>query len=306
MLEQLKYKNHVNEVFEFGKDGIFVDTNELHDYEWNVTKKGNRIASLDYSISKRKLPVVIVCDTEEKGIAARNKLLEVVEKDVLAMKHGKIIIGDYYFKCFVTKSQKKDYLLTKRHMILTLTLTTDFPYWVKESKHSFSTKTAAIDSVISQEDSALTIESGVSVYQIGSTLAIRSVSGGTNLDYNYDHPFDYSAGVNIKEVNNTGFVGTDFRIIIYGACENPSVFIGGHEYNVNCVIGEGEYLTIDSVTKKIFLTATDGTVTNKFNDRSRESYIFEKIPPGRNAVTWEGEFGFDIILLEERSEPRWT
>ena len=33
MLEQLKYKNHQNEVFEFGKDGIFVEANELHDYE---------------------------------------------------------------------------------------------------------------------------------------------------------------------------------------------------------------------------------------------------------------------------------
>ena len=67
----------------------------------------------------------------------RNKLMEVVEKDVLAMKHGKIIIGDYYFKCFVTKSQKKNYLTTKRWMELTLTLTTDFPYWVKESTTSF-------------------------------------------------------------------------------------------------------------------------------------------------------------------------
>ena len=79
MLEQLKYKNHINEVFEFGKDGIFVNTNDLHDFEWNVTKRGNKISSLDYGISKRKLPVVIVCDSEDKGIAARNKLFEIAE-----------------------------------------------------------------------------------------------------------------------------------------------------------------------------------------------------------------------------------
>ncbi len=162
MLEQLIYKNHVNEVFEFGKDGIFVDTNELHDYEWTVTKKGNRIASLDYAISKRKLPIVIICDTEEKGIQARNKLLEVVEKDVLAMQHGKIILGGYYFKCFVTKSQKKNYLITNRMMEATLTLTTDFPYWVKESTTSFSTATG---------------------------------TGG--LDYSHDYPFDFSSGMNV-------------------------------------------------------------------------------------------------------------
>lgn len=274
MLEQLIYKNHVNEVFEFGKDGIFVDTNELHDYEWTVTKKGNRISALERSISKRKLPVVIICDTEEKGIAARNKLLEVVEKDVLAMKHGKIIIGDCYFKCFVTKSQKKDYLLTKRHMKLTLTLTTDFPYWVKETSASFG---------------------GI----------IGGDASGKNLDYDHDFPFDYATSLHINSMNNTGFVGTDFKIIIFGACENPAVFIGGHEYRVNCKVGAGEYLTIDSASKKIFLTGLDGKTTNKFSSRSRDSYIFEKIPPGTNDVTWEGDLHFDIILMEERSEPLW-
>ena len=273
MLEQLKYKNHLNEVFEFGKDGIFVDTNELHDYEWTVTKKGNRISSLDYAISKRKLPVKIICATEAKGIAARNKLMEVVEKDVLAMKHGKIIIGDYYFRCFVTKSQKKNYLTTKRWMDLTLTLTTDFPYWVKESTTSFGQN-------------------------------IKSGSEGTNLDFAFDYPFDFAS--TIKAVNNTGFVGSNFRLIIYGACVNPSVYIAGHLYQVNCDVASSEYLTIDSVSKKIYLTANDGTITNVFKSRNKESYIFKKIPPGENAVIIEGEYGVDITLLEERSEPKWT
>lgn len=276
MLEQLKYKNHVNEVFEFGKDGIFVDMNELHDYEWTVTKKGNRISSLDYAISKRKLPVVIICDTEAKGIAARNKLMEVVEKDVLAMKHGRIIIGDYYFRCFVTKSQKKNYLTTKRWMEITLTLTTDFPYWVKES-----------------------------TMQFGNRLP-SEVSVGKNLDFAHDLPYDFYSGFNMRDLVNTGFVGTNFKIIIYGTATNPAVFIGGHEYGVNCDIGENEYLTIDSLSKQVYLTGNTGEITNKFNDRNKDSYIFEKIPPGSNPVSWTGDFGFDIILMEERSEPKWT
>lgn len=274
MLEQLKYKNHVNEVFEFGKDGIFVDMNELHDYEWTVTKKGNRIASLDYAVSKRKLPVVIICDTEAKGIAARNKLMEVVEKDVLAMKHGRIIIGDYYFRCFVTKSQKKNYLTTKRWMEITLTLTTDFPYWVKEETFAFR--------------------------------KLGEGSGGTNLDLMHDLPYDFFSGMGNKRLNNTGFVGTNFKMIIYGACVDPAVYVSGHLYQVNHELQPGEYLTIDSVEKKIYLTANDGTITNLFNLRNRESYIFEKIPPGNNTVIWEGDFGVDITLLEERSEPKWT
>ena len=274
MLEQLIYKNHVNEVFEFGKDGIFVDMNDLHDYEWTVTKKGNRIAALDRSVSKRKLPVIIICDTEEKGIAARNKLMEVVEKDVLAMQHGRIIIGGYYFRCFVTKSQKKKYLTSKRWMEVTLTLTTDFPYWVKETTYTFRN--------------------------------VAEASGGTNLDFAFDHPFDYFSGIGTKDLYNTDFVGTNFRMIIYGACSDPAVYVSGHLYQVNCDVAEGEYLTIDSVSKKITLTAIDGTVTNVFNLRNKDSYIFKKIQPGSNTVTWDGDFGIDITLLEERSEPKWT
>ena len=272
MLEQLKYKNHVNEVFEFGKDGIFVDMNELHDYEWTVTKKGNRIAALDRAISKRKLPVVIICDTEAKGIAARNKLMEVVEKDVLAMQHGKIVLGDYYFRCFVTKSQKKNYLTTKRMMEATLTLTTDFPYWVKETTYAFRNT------------------------DVGGA--------GQNLDMKFDHPYDFFSSS--EQMNNTGFVSTNFRMIIYGACSNPAVYVNGHLYQVNCDVGVNEYLTIDSVSKKVFLTANDGSTTNMFNLRNKDSYVFEKIQPGTNYVIIDGDFGVDIILMEERSEPKWT
>ncbi|MBO7326115.1 MAG: hypothetical protein J6U74_01205, partial [Clostridia bacterium] len=63
MLEQLKYKNHMNEVFEFGSEGIYIDSNDLHDFEWKITKKNNKISSFDYDVQKKKLPIVIMCDT---------------------------------------------------------------------------------------------------------------------------------------------------------------------------------------------------------------------------------------------------
>lgn len=277
MLEQLIYKNHVNEVIEFGKYGIFIDTNDLHDYEWDVTTKNNRVASLGYKVAKRKLPIVIMCETEAEGIAARNKLMEVTEKDVLALQHGRIIVGDYYFRCFVTKSQKKKYQRSKRYMEATLTLTTDFPFWVKETTVMF--KNGGIES---------------------------RATGNAFLDFDYDYPHDYYASIVNTDINNTGFVKTNFKMVIYGSVSNPTVDIGGHIYQVNCTIPENAYLTIDSASKKIFLTEKDGTVTNKFNDRNRDSYIFEKIPAGKNLVAWDGKFAFDIILMEERSEPIWT
>lgn len=273
MLEQLKYINHMNEVFEFGKDGIFVDTNDLHDYEWAVTTKNEKIAALTRTVSKRQLPVKISCETEEEGIALRNKLFEIAEKDVLAMKHGQIICGDYYFKCFVTKSQKTYYQPSRRIMEATLTLTTDYPYWVKETKVAFSNMVVA--------------------------------AFGLNLDFPHDYPFDFYSNLQNQLVNNTSFAASNFKLIIYGPCVNPTISIAGHTYKVNCTVSGNEYLTIDSATKKIFITGNTGSITNKFNSRNRESYIFEKIPPGNHVVAWDGSFGFDVILLEERSEPKW-
>ena len=273
MLEQLKYKNHMNEVFEFGSDGIYIDSNDLHDFEWKITKKNNKISSFDYDVQKKKLPIVIMCDTEEQGTQAKNRLFEIAEKDVLALKHGQIIVGDYYLKGFVTKSQKKDYLLTKKHLKLTLTLTTDFPYWTKET----------------------VVPYGV----------VGSNTDSQWLDYKMDYPQDYFCDMATKQVVNSGFVPSNFRLVIYGPCVNPAVSIAGHTYRVFCTVAENEYLTIDSSSKKVFLTANNGAVSNQFNARDRASYVFEKIPPGNNVVSWNGNFAFDVILLEERSEPKW-
>lgn len=271
MLERLKYKNHVNEVIDFGKENVFVRINALHDYEWKVTSQGNKISMLSRAVQTRKLPIIIMCESEEEGIATRNRLFEVFEKDVLAQQHGQIIIGDYYFKCFVTKSVKSDYQKSQRYMYLNLTLSTDFPYWVNESRKSFAT----------------------------------SNQTGEGLDYPFDFAFDYFTDTASTTLNNTAFVASNFKLIVYGPCIDPSLSIAGHTYQVDCTIGESEYLTVDSTTKKIFVTKNDGTVVNCFNNRNKDSYIFTKIPSGTNAVTWNGDFGFDVILMEERSEPKW-
>ena len=276
MLEKLQYVNHENETFDFGENGVYVQADDLHDYAWNVTKKNDRITSIAYTTTTKKLVAVIKCGTEAAGIAARNKLLEITEKDVLALQYGKIIIGDYYMRCYVTASAKTDYLITKQYMIATLTITTDLPYWIKETAFNFT----------DQED------------------AETSTSGG--LDYPFDYPHDYHNSVANKFIKNTGFMPANFRMVMNGACINPAVYVGGHLYQVNCTVEDDQYLTIDSVTKTVKLTNKDGTETNVFGSRNKESYVFEKIPSGQNTVSWTGNFNFSIVLLEERSEPKWT
>lgn len=273
-LEKLKYINHLNEVIEFGKDGIFADTNELRNYEWTVNKRSNRIGSFKRDIVKRKLPVVIMCSTVEEGIAKRNRLYEIIDKDVAAEQYGRIVIGDYYMKCYIAQSQKTNYLTAKRYLALTLTITTDLPVWTKETKHIF--RKAA--------------ESGI---------------GGKNLDYPFDYAFDFRSTTNAETINNAGIAAANFRLIIYGECIDPEIKIGDHLYKISGKIEANEYLTIDSTTKEIYVTTITGSRVNRFDDRYRKSYIFEKIPAGSAAVTWGGEYGIDLIVLDERSEPKW-
>ena len=210
---------------------------------------------------------------EEEGIALKNKLFEVFEKDVLAVKHGKIIIGDYYLQCFVTESKKSEYLIHKSYMKVTVKVSTDIPSWIRETSSMFN-------------------------YGDGGT-------SGVDLDFNRDFPFDYTSNLIGKQLNNTHFVSANFRMNIYGSCKNPRITVAGHDYEVSASIGANEYLTIDSTDKTIILTHSNGTKENCFNLRNRDSYIFEKIPSGQSNVSANGDFKFDIVLLEERGEPRW-
>ncbi len=273
MLEKITYKNHVNEVISIGAGDIFVNENDLHDFAWSVTSKNDRISAFKKGIVKKTIPLQIACRSESGGLAIRNKLFEVMEKDVLAKQHGKIIIGDYYLKCYVTGSTKSEYLKSRGLMTLKLTVQTDFPSWVKETTTTFG-------------------------YGAGKP--------GPSLDYNNDFPYDYTSNLLGRSLENTGFADSNFIIRIFGPCENPKVTINGHDYEVLKAFGANEYLTINSIDKTIVLTENDGAEVNCFNLRNRESYIFEKIAPGANLVAASGNFKFDITLLEERGEPKWT
>lgn len=272
MLEKFQYINHMNESLDFGKGSLYVNENDLRDFSWEVTSKNDRISNFRKGITEKSIPIILKCDSEKEGIALRNKLFEVFEKDVLAVQHGKIIIGDYFMKCFVVKSQKSEYLINKGYMKVTVGVSTDFPYWVKETS---------------------------------TTFGMGKGNAGANLDFKRDFPSDYTSNLLGKNLQNTNFVPTNFRIRIYGACENPSVTIAGHEYKVNASIAVNEYLTIDSTGKTIILTHPDGLQTNCFNKRNRDSYIFEKIPVGSLNVSASGDFKFEVVLLEERGEPKW-
>lgn len=272
MLREIKYINHMNEELVFGGTKLWIEESDLLDFVWDVKSKNNRITGFERGIINRKITIHIKCNSEIEGTQKKNELFEVFEKDVLTRKHGKFIIGGYYLKCFVTESKKTSIMLRKGYMKVEVKVITDYPYWIKETKTTF----------------------GYGIY-----------SPGKNLDFNNDFAYDYTSNMLGKELKNTGITPVNFKMIIYGSCENPTINIGGHIYSVNVKLAKDEYLIIDSITKKIIQKHTDGSETNCFNLRNRESYVFEKIPVGVNLVSIVGDFKFDVTLLEERSEPKW-
>ena len=275
MLERLNFINHIGEQIEFGRNGVFVNYNDLHNYRWQYTTDGDKISRIKRGIVSKMVPIIVACPNADEGVKTINQLMEYSEKDILVKKPGQIILGGYYLPSYIIGSEKSGYLVKRGLMAATLEVLTDQPAWVKETKFMFG---------------------GNSEHYLS----------GDDMDFNNDYPMDYSNPFASRYVENPGFTGSDFRMVIYGPITNPRVGVGGQVYEVTCTVANHESLTIDSKKKTVILTKEDGTTENKFKYRNREHYIFEKIPSGETLVTWNGDYKFDIILYEERSEPKWT
>lgn len=276
MLEKFIFENHLGQRFEGLPNGVYLNYNDLRDYSWSYDTINNRISRFYMETTSRTLPLVVNGKTDEEAIAVKNRLLELAETDIVARVPGKIRIGEFYTKGYITGSKKSNYLISKRLCNIELTFTSDDPAWYKEQNYVF----------------------------MPGDYKETTLDGGT--DYPYDYPYDYAVAMTGRRIICDTVGSNAFRLLIYGQAVNPSVVIGGHTYAINGAIGKGETVLIDSLAKTITHSTAAGKKTNWFNQRSRESYIFEPIPAGWNTVAYSGSFGFDLTIIEKRSEPRWT
>ena len=274
MLEKIKYTNSFGETLDFGKDHLFVNENDLRDFTWGIITKNNKIAGFKKGIVDKTIPIILKCDSEAEGIELRNRLFEIFEKDIIAQKHGKIHIGDYYMQCYITGSQKTNYLFSKDYMTVKVSVQTDFPVWIKETTTMHRLSASALHDY---------------------------------LDYPYDYSYDFKNPTALDAINNADFVGSNFILTIFGGVQNPTLYVGNHKYAVNVLIPTDAYLIINSMNKTIVLTQPNGEKVNCFNNRDKQSYVFEKIPAGTSIIASPiDQLRFQLTLLEERSEPKWT
>lgn len=276
MRDTFIFENHLGRRFVGPDKGVYLNINELRNYSWSYDVINNRISRFYRAVTSRKLPLLVCCSTVDEAHQVRNELLEYAEADIEAMLPGKVYVGDYYTTGYITASKKSDYVLSGRFCRIELTLTSVNPAWSREKTHVFG----------GPADGAGSSRSG--------------------FDYPYDYAYDYSVTATSRQIVVDTVKGNNFKLRIYGPVMNPAVMINGHSYKVNGDIKAGESLLIDSLNKTITLTTALGTKANWFANRDRENYIFELIPPGLSTVMYNGAFKFDLIIVEERSEPRWT
>lgn len=122
----------------------------------------------------------------------------------------------------------------------------------------------------------------------------------------YDYPYDYMADAQSqKRIENPNSVPCDFSITIQGYVDRPEVQIGDNVIAFDLEVPYGAFLTVDSSKKTAIMTLANGEQVNVFGARDPDYYLFERIKEGKNTVTWNGSFLWEIRMLEERSEPRW-
>lgn len=276
---EVYYINHKNQKIDLGHSPYQLQIGNLFDSSNKYDGNCFRISRVYKEITTISTCVTIDAPSEKEFYAAVDQFFEITETDTAAGVQGRLYIGDMYLKCNVISSSKSFWKETFRGMENTIKLLVPYPYWCREISKSF--------------------------LKIGSGAVIRSED--IYLQYPVAYPYRYTMPQNAGFASNDHYVDCDFKMIIYGPCTDPAIRVNGHLYEVKATLYAGEYILIDSRENTVVRYLIDGRTQNLFNQRNKESNLFQKIPAGRCAILWNAAaFGFDLTLFQERSEPEWN
>lgn len=140
----------------------------------------------------------------------------------------------------------------------------------------------------------------------------RTASAGEWLGFPFGFPFGLGASLPSSEVELDVEARPNVRLVIYGPATSPYVIVGGNRYEVDVSVPDGARVVVDGRSKTIELVDVDGNVTNEFGKGVRKggqgagSYVFERLGVGRQTVSWDNSFGFDLGWWEEAGCPPWN
>jgi len=301
MLETIKYVNSRGETIIFGEAGVYVNENDLRDWEWEYNTTYGRIRGLQRKRNERALPVCIWADSEASGVAIKNRLHDVTEVDVVAGEPGRLYVGDWYIPCYVVKSEKADYLASKRMLAVTLTVAVDSGSWHCSEIVNFGDQDVA---TLEKAEVGTALVGYAKVGSDGSIIVTdKTTPAGA---YPYDYPTGYSYSKQADHLVNDCAAPCAWQIVIHGPAANPAVTIGGVVHRLNYSVPAGAYVVVNSRERTILMYTGGREPVSLFRYRDKVNDIFAAIPAGTHYTTWNGDYSFSVELYKERSEPKWT
>lgn len=219
------------------------------------------------------------------AMARCDRMLERCAADLEAGTPGTLTVGEWSLACYLRRGTPKG--LTSGWQGWDVDLYAPDPMWTRETTTSLLP---------------------------GSGTAVSAET----VDLPHDYPFDYGASVAAgATLVVPGPLPCDLRVTFYGYAVSPYVRVAGNTYQVNVTVPEGARLTIDPTRKAsmagdaIRLVGRYGDVQDVFSKRLRGaegsgSYVFERVPPGDQAVTWPQAIGVDLTVIERRGSLPWT
>lgn len=276
-MKDIFYLNNAGERLDLLTPPYMLQTGDLFDYEWEYNSRftninNSEITDFYKSVQQKSLTLSILDYGTKNFYKAIDRFYEIVEYDVISKNPGKLYFGESYLKCYLI-APKKDNWESDVIVDYECKLVTAYPFWISETTYNFYS---------------------------------YEVSSNNNKNYPGQYPYRYANGMTSNYIINPHFADSNFDLVIYGPVVNPQVVIGETPYLVNIVLEAGEYLKIDSRAGTVKKVMSNGDIINAYHNRQKGRQFFKKIPPGRHAVSWSGSFDWDLIIYEERSEPKWN
>ena len=297
-----------SEIINLDQPPYWMQTGDFLDYVWEYEISGRHIGKLRKTVQEKEFTITVFGKTEEEYAHNINTLHQAFERDVLKNTPGRLYFGEYYLSCFVYTSEKTEWEYGCNSMDNTLGIIEANSFWRRETTHRYLPQQKPVEGDVQNPDiSGEKLEGEL----LGHGAVVKDFPFDflkpSNLKITYPlfgFPFDLVGTHGRRTLNNEAFTDTDFVMIIYGFVDNPNIQIAGH--TVYATIYEGERLIIDSAAGTVKKIGRLGEETNLYNARRKDYSVFRKIPPGVQTVSWPGTYGVDIILYDERSEPKWS
>ena len=263
-------------------DGIYAQNPETltqNTWEYSTMSGSSGLARVKRFYKDAKelpLTVGIMAEDKEEFNAMMYNMHRIFDRDVRRLKPGKLWWNDWYKEVFAVDTSNDSFEELFESVDRDIKFLAVGSYWVRKV---------------------------VRKYEAGTGIGTDNLDYG--LDYGFDYDHDYGVDDTAELIENNCIDAANFELRFYGPVANPSVSISGHVYEVFDTLSEGEYIIVNSLTKKILKYGQYGNETNVFHLRGRDDYIFQKIPEGMNTFTRSRANALDITIYDERGEPEW-